>query len=67
MLIVNLLQLMFQKLEGDAYGFKYWILERYRTVCKNYNLECDPTYMDENYKYSINKDVESEIDIHRWF
>ncbi|ORX83833.1 hypothetical protein BCR32DRAFT_191040, partial [Anaeromyces robustus] len=44
--------------QSDAYGLKYWILERYRTVCKNYKLDCDPVYMDENYEYPIDKDVE---------
>jgi len=51
---------------SDAYGIKYWILERYRAVCKHYNLECDPVYMDENYKYTVDKDVEGEINIHKW-
>eukprot|EP00833_Pecoramyces_ruminatium_P006557 jgi/Orpsp1_1/1180589/evm.model.c7180000074007.1 len=51
---------------SDALGVKYWILEKYRTVCKNYNLDCDPTYMDENYKYPIDEKVKGEIDVHRW-
>jgi len=51
---------------SDAYGIKYWILERYRAVCKHCNLECDPIYMDENYKYTVDKDVEGEINIHKW-
>eukprot|EP00833_Pecoramyces_ruminatium_P014667 jgi/Orpsp1_1/1188699/evm.model.d7180000066584.1 len=50
----------------DAYGIKYWILERYRAVCNQYNLECDPVYMDEKYKYPIDKNVEGEINIHKW-
>ena len=33
----------------SGYGLKYWILERYREVCEYYDLECEPTYMDENY------------------
>jgi len=41
-----------------AYGIKYWILAKYRNVCKTYKLECDPVYMDENYEYTVNKDVE---------
>ncbi|OUM64464.1 hypothetical protein PIROE2DRAFT_8775 [Piromyces sp. E2] len=36
-----------------AYELKYWILMEYRTVCRNYNMECDPIYMDENYEYPI--------------
>jgi len=51
---------------SEAYGIKYWILARYRTVCDHYNLECDPVYMDENYQYPIDKDVEGEIDYHKW-
>ena len=51
---------------SDAYGIKYWILERYRAVCNHYNLSCDPVYMDENYEYPIDKDVEGEINIHKW-
>jgi len=48
---------------GKAYGIKYWILEKYRYVCKSYELECDPTYMDENYEIPIDKEVEvTDID-----
>jgi len=42
----------------NAYGIKYWILAKYRNVCKTYSLKCDPIYMDENYKYSVDKEVE---------
>ncbi|OUM62898.1 hypothetical protein PIROE2DRAFT_10705 [Piromyces sp. E2] len=42
-----------------GYGLKYWILMKYRHVCKTYNIDCDPTYMDENFKYSIDKNVEA--------
>jgi len=52
--------------ESSAYGLKYWILQRYRTVCKNYNMECDPVYMDEDYEFTVDKDLEGEIDIHKW-
>jgi len=48
----------FTVVQNHVYGLKYWILERYRNVCKNLFMECDPVYMDENYKYSINKNVE---------
>jgi len=51
---------------SGSYGLKYWILERYRTVCKNYNIECDPVYMDENYEYSIDKSVEGNP-MDSWF
>jgi len=35
-----------QEIGTDAYGIKYWILEKYRDVCTRFNLECDPVYMD---------------------
>ncbi|ORX86784.1 hypothetical protein BCR32DRAFT_228678 [Anaeromyces robustus] len=41
-----------------AYGIKYWILEKYRFICKTYYMDCDPIYIDENYEYPINKNVE---------
>jgi len=41
----------------NAYGIKYWILAKYRYVCKAYDLECDPIYLDENYKFSINESI----------
>ncbi|ORX79625.1 hypothetical protein BCR32DRAFT_205379, partial [Anaeromyces robustus] len=43
----------------NGYGLKYWILQKYRYVCKTYNMDCDPVYMDENYQYTIDKSVES--------
>ena len=46
---------------GAGYGLKYWILMKYRYVCKAYNFDCDPTYMDENYQYSIDKNVEFDM------
>ena len=44
-----------------TFGLKYWILMKYRFVCNTYNMECDPTYLDENYKYSVNKELEYEL------
>jgi len=41
-----------------CYGLKHWILLRYRFVCNQFNMECDPVYMDENYEFPINKNVE---------
>ncbi|ORX79626.1 hypothetical protein BCR32DRAFT_281234 [Anaeromyces robustus] len=41
-----------------GYGLKYWILQKYRYICKTYNMDCDPVYMDENYQYTIDKSVE---------
>jgi len=31
------------------YGLKYIILMKYRHICNQLNMECDPIYMDENY------------------
>ncbi|OUM61525.1 hypothetical protein PIROE2DRAFT_12438, partial [Piromyces sp. E2] len=45
-------------LMGYAFGIKYWILSVYRFVCTYYHMECDPTYMDENYQYVIDENVE---------
>jgi len=42
---------------GNNYGLKFWTLIKYRYVCDYYDMECDPVYMDENYKYSVNTDV----------
>jgi len=47
-----------QKSGGKSYGLKYWILAKYRYVCKAYNIECDETYLDENYEIPIDKEVE---------
>eukprot|EP00833_Pecoramyces_ruminatium_P010099 jgi/Orpsp1_1/1184131/evm.model.c7180000088136.1 len=51
---------------SEAYGIKYWILMKYRAVCNQYNLECDPVYMDENYQFPIDKEVEGEINYHKY-
>jgi hypothetical protein len=55
----------FTNLSG-SYGLKYWILAKYRYICKAYDMECDPVYMDENYEYSINKEVEGNVN-DSWF
>jgi len=47
---------------GSGFGLKYWILAKYRYVCKAYNIECDETYLDENYEYPIDKSVEASDD-----
>jgi len=44
---------------GKSYGLKYWILGKYRYICKTFELECDPTYMDESYEIPIDKEVEA--------
>ncbi|OUM64357.1 Non-catalytic module family DOC2, partial [Piromyces sp. E2] len=41
-----------------AYGIKYWILAKYRFVCKEYHLICDATFLNENYLYPVNKEIE---------
>jgi len=44
--------------KGQSYGLKYWILAKYRYVCKAYNMnDCDPVYLDENYEIPIDKNV----------
>jgi len=45
-------------LQYNAYGIKYWILAKYRNVCKTYDLECDPVCLDENYKFDVDENVE---------
>jgi len=49
-----------------AYGLKYWILTRYRYVCTNYNMNCDPVYMNKKFKYPIDKSVEFHIEDDMW-
>jgi len=44
-------------LQYNAYGIKYWILAKYRYVCKVYAIECDPIYLDENYQYSVDETI----------
>ena len=55
-----------KEIRGSAYGIKYWILARYRRVCETFGFECDPVYMDKNYEYPIDKEMEGEIDTHRF-
>ncbi|ORX76992.1 hypothetical protein BCR32DRAFT_223775 [Anaeromyces robustus] len=43
---------------NSAYGLKMWFLERYRFVCKEYNMDCDEKYLDENFETPIDKSVE---------
>jgi len=49
-----------------AYGLKYWILEKYRYVCKNYDMDCDTQYMDENYEYIIDESVYCSLEEDGW-
>ncbi|KAG4090465.1 hypothetical protein H8356DRAFT_1409999 [Neocallimastix lanati (nom. inval.)] len=53
--------------ESRTYGLKYWILEKNRYVCTEYNMKCDPIYMNKKYKYSVNKKVESHVGNDTWF
>jgi len=49
---------------GQSYGVKYWILAKYRYVCKAYHIDdCDPVYLDENYEIPIDKAVEPKEDM----
>jgi len=47
-----------ESLQYNAYGIKYWILAKYRNVCKDYNILCDPVYLDENYKFDVDEAIE---------
>ncbi|KAG4102244.1 hypothetical protein H8356DRAFT_1305422 [Neocallimastix lanati (nom. inval.)] len=44
--------------EDSKCGLKCFIILRYRFICKEYGMECDPTYMDENFKMPTNNYVE---------
>jgi len=46
------------KTQTYAYELKYWILSQYRYVCKEYSLDCEQKYLDENFQYPVNKDIE---------
>ncbi|OUM64465.1 hypothetical protein PIROE2DRAFT_8776 [Piromyces sp. E2] len=46
-----------------SYGIKQWIILKYRNVCNNYNIECDPFYMDNNI-YPIIEDNVDDNDIY---
>jgi len=43
---------------NKGYGLKYWILEKYRYVCKAYEMECDEEYLDDNYEYTVDTELE---------
>jgi hypothetical protein len=46
---------------SSGYGLKFWILLRYRKVCKDFNLNCNKEYLDINYYYDIDRSVEKPI------
>lgn len=41
-----------------AYGVKYWILEKYRYLCKTYDLKCNRIFLNESYEYSVDQEIE---------
>ncbi|ORX61220.1 hypothetical protein BCR36DRAFT_401425 [Piromyces finnis] len=49
---------MVDTIQYNAYGIKYWILAKYRYICNAYHMDCDSVYLDENYEFPINKEVE---------
>jgi len=46
---------------SSGYGLKFWILLRYRRVCTDFKLNCNPEYMDINYYYDVDRKVEGPI------
>eukprot|EP00833_Pecoramyces_ruminatium_P004441 jgi/Orpsp1_1/1178473/evm.model.c7180000065454.1 len=59
-------------IQYNAYGIKYWILAKYRNICRTYDdLECDPVYLDENFHYEVDEKVQfkeydfSDVDFSR--
>ena len=46
---------------SSGYGLKYWILNRYRKACNDFNINCDQEYLDLNYYYDIDRSVEGPI------
>ncbi|ORX87161.1 coth-domain-containing protein [Anaeromyces robustus] len=58
---------LIKRYQKTLYGLKYWILVKYRYVCQNYNMNCDPIYIDTNYnptknEYHFFKQIPSYID-----
>ena len=48
-------------MEGDvSFAIKYYILIKYREMCTTLNMECDPVYMNEKYKYPVNEELNVE-------
>lgn len=44
--------------QNSAYGIKMWILEKYRAVCEQYNIDCDEQYLDENFETPIDVSID---------
>eukprot|EP00833_Pecoramyces_ruminatium_P016659 jgi/Orpsp1_1/1190691/evm.model.d7180000080568.1 len=36
----------FVDIKSFIYGLKHFILLKYRYICKEYNIECDPNYLE---------------------
>jgi len=43
----------------EAYGLKYWILSKYRYICKALDMNCDSGYIND-FDYSINENVKNK-------
>jgi len=41
----------FKEAKEGIYSLKKFILLRYRIICHNYDLECSPIYLNDNYEY----------------
>ena len=46
------------------YALKKFILLKYRIVCKDYDLDFDPIYLDKHYgQTAINVDIDNDVDV----
>ncbi|OUM67377.1 hypothetical protein PIROE2DRAFT_5240 [Piromyces sp. E2] len=43
----------------EAYGLKYWILSKYRYICKALNMSCDSMYIND-FNYSIKDNIKNK-------
>jgi len=59
----------FKNISISEYALKKFILLKYRIICKDYDLECDPVYLDLHYGQSLNanstitENDESNVDV----
>jgi len=44
----------------EAYGLKYWILEKYKYICHSLKMNCNTTYLD-HFEYSINREPKNDF------
>eukprot|EP00833_Pecoramyces_ruminatium_P003576 jgi/Orpsp1_1/1177608/evm.model.c7180000062124.1 len=42
-------------IRSEYYGLKQFILSKYRYICKSYEIDCDPKYLDENMELPTNQ------------